>query len=1243
MNRKLRSVLFVTALCLALVTLCIPSLGQVLRGSISGTVKDPQGAVVTGAQVKATEAGTGVVHTATTDNSGLFHFSLIPAGIYKVEISKQGFKTAVQSSIQVSAGSDNNIGAIGMSVGEVGTTVEVTSEAPLIETATSQVTNTFSGTTLATFAGIQENQGLDNLALFVPGVSSVRDNSFSNTNGGAGFSSNGLRGRNNDQEIDGQNNNDNSVAGPALFVSDVEFVQQYVLVTNQFGPEYGRNAGAVVNIITKSGTNTWHGSVYANENASNLNSLNNIQKNTDQFGNPFSTDAFGNRLTKQPRLNDEFGGFTIGGPMIKSKLFLFGGFDQELISTNSIDSTNSLTPTPAGLAQLNSCFPASTSIAAFNKVGPYAISGGNPFPSGNFTTVNVGACANVPFAGVTRILSTPTHSFNFTDRVDWQGTRHSLMARYLFNRTNVFNNDFGQAAAGFPVNVPALSQALLFGDTFNISSRMVNEFRVGFSRLNVDFGGNSLGTVPTADHVDQAVTNVSFNQPGVSFLGIGAATNLPQSRIVNTWQVQDNWNYVIGKHTLKAGVNCTYQRSPNVFLPTIDGQFRYGSWTSFANNTPNRVQLAAGDPSLDFREYDTFLYVGDDWKISQHLTLNLGLTWTYYGQPANLFNSITQPRESNPGTAFWASTVTPATTVVPPGFPPCCGSQLGQSIPLLGTRAFPTFPAPKNSFGPSIGFAYSPQWGGFLTGNGKTVFRGGYRLLYDPPFYNIYINMSSSAPEVFTQSFAGGAASSKPLPSTPTGPVVRGTYAAFLQKGVFDPRQFNDTSMSPDFGPDKVHSWSFGFERELSKNSAFEARYAGNTGTNLFQSVNGNPDVAGLLASPGGASLIPAGVTACPSANAVVANAVGRASCNLGIIRDRTNGGSSSYNGLQMEFRANNLFKQLTIRSAYTWSKTLDNVSEIFSTGAGGNTTTWAQNPFNTNSAERSFSGLDYPHQLSFLITEEVPFFKDQKGVAGHILGGWVLSGNYIIASGQRYTPVQAVSAFLTDGLSNFITGAAPTNPFDAFSGGVPTTAAQFNNNVGGGFLGAFVGFDTARPFLGNKSAPVTSVGMYAADACFLFSLTGSDPLCSGNPNQLISLTAVGASGCESKDTIACPFVPVTKDQVRFIANTEQSQAVFGTPFGNMPRNLPQDAITNFANFSIAKRFKISERTSFEFRSTFLNVFNHQNFLSVDAFLEDAGNFAPGTGFGNPAVTNTTFVGSNGGTRRINFGGTFRF
>ena len=789
MNRKLRYALPFVAACLVL-ALCIPSVGQVLKGSISGSVVDPQGAVVSGAQVKATNTATGIVASSTSDSSGLFRFNLIPAGEYKVEVAAQGFKTAVRNAVAVTAGGDSGLGALKLTVGETTTTVEVSADAPLIETTQAQVTNTFSGTALTTFAGVQENEGLDNLALFVPGVVSVRDNSFSNTNGGQGFSVNGLRGRNNDQQIDGQNNNDNSVAGPGLFVSDAEFVQQYVLITNQFGPEYGRNAGSVVNIITKSGSNAWRGSIYGSENNSILNSMSVYNKNYD-------SDAAGNPLTKPSRLNDEFGGFTIGGPWVKNKMFFFGGFDQEIFSTKTIYHSDALTPTTAGLGTLAGCFPGSTSLALFNKIGPFAISAGSPF-STNPVNKTVTGCANpVEFGGITRVLQTPFHGFNFTNRVDYTLGSDSFMARYIFNRGNNFNAESGNAAGGYPINIPALSQAILVGWTHNLSSKMVNEARVGFNRLNVDFGGNSFGSVPTAGDVGNAVPQVTFQASGI--LSIGTATNLPQSRIVNTWQAQDNWNYVMGKHTLKAGVNYTFQRSPNVFLPALNGAFRYGpqtgaatfanSWGAFATNTPNRVQIAAGNPSLDFREHDTFLYAGDDWKIGKNLTLNLGITWSYYGQPANLFNSLEVPRESNPATALWATTSTAGTTA---------GTAVqGQAIPL-SARTFPVFPAPTNSFGPSVGFAYSPQWGGFLTGDGKTVIRGGYRLLYDPPFYNIYLNMSSSAPNVFTQSFTAAQSATKPLPGI-TGGAVRSAYSSFLQSGVFDPRQFSDTTMSPDF------------------------------------------------------------------------------------------------------------------------------------------------------------------------------------------------------------------------------------------------------------------------------------------------------------------------------------------------------------------------------------------------------------------------------------------------------------
>lgn len=1219
MNTKLRyiAVLFAVALTLAS---CVPAVGQVLKGSISGTVLDPQGAVVASAQVSAKNVETGVVSTTTSDSSGLFRLNLLSAGTYNVDVSAKGFKTTVGKGWVVNAGVDTGMGNVKLSVGEASTTVEVTASAPLVETTQAQVTNTFSGTTLTGFAGIQENEGLDRLALFVPGVVASRSDNFSNQNG-VGFSSNGLRGRNNDQEIDGQNNNDNSVGGPGLFLSDTEFVGQYVIVTNNFGPEYGRNSGSVVNIITKGGTNAWHGSVFGEENSSFLNALTNTQRNTNK---PGTTTPF----TGPPRSNQEFSGGTIGGPIVKNKAFLFGGLDDQIFSGSSVYTTTSKTPTPAGLATLAACGANTTALSVFQNSGPYAFGFGNPQPRGAAATT-VGTCANVLVGGVTRVVSTPQHAFDWVLRSDVQVGGDTFYARYLFNRNNFFNlNDNG--AAGWVFNEPALSQAVLASWTHNFSPRMVNETRLSFSRLGVVFGGGLNAGEPIAGNLANAFTNITFQTGGI--LSMGPATNLPQSRLVNTWQAQDNWNYVLGKHSLKAGVNWTYQRSPNIFLPDINGAYRFQSLATFLfgcatcgpspavgqPGTPipadaaNRVIVANGTPELDFREYDTFLYAGDDWKIASHLTLNLGVTWTYYGNPADLFNQITTARENQ-------TNLTPGCVAAG-----TCAFWL-QSLPKSVTTD-PTIPSVRNSFGPSVGFAYSPQWGGFITGHGKTTIRGGYRLLYDPPFYNVFLNQSTSSPMTFLQTIGGLANSANavaqqtilnglPMPGTPTGPNVRTAMQSALLPNTFDPRTLNETIESSNFGPDRVHTWSFGFERETSKNSAVEVRYVGNVGQNLFQTVDGNPYV-GTAAAPGQlqAGLLPSGTPSCAATTQSGPGAgtdIGRLNCGFGVLRTRDNGGFSSYNALQTEFRANNLAKQLTVRAGYTWAKTLDNVSEIFATGTAGNTLFAAQNPFQTGSAERSISGLNIPNAFTILFIEQIPFFREQHGFVGHLLGGWTISSDYVLASGQPYTPIQGNAEALNQ--------------------------SPFGNVYDAGFVAAFVGSDSARPFLGSFGAPVNAVGVFVGPS------SGAGPTLNF---QACSATAAGS--CTAAEKTALALLPanqlislnalnngtvgtVTNSQVRYIMNTGEAQTLFGTPFGNMSRNPAVDARSNVANLSVYKSFRLGERANFEMHATALNVFNHFNFTSIVPNLEFAGVGAFGNDFANPAVTTavgrTLFVG----------------
>ena len=373
-----------------------------------------------------------------------------------------------------------------------------------------------------------------------------------------------------------------------------------------------------------------------------------------------------------------------------------------------------------------------------------------------------------------------------------------------------------------------------------------------------------------------------------------------------------------------------------------------------------------------------------------------------------------------------------------------------------------------------------------------------------------------------------------------------------------------------------MHSWSFGIEREVSAGAVFEIRYVGNHGQNLFQSINANPLIADLAASfP---KYLPPGAVPCPANQAVVPSAIGRLNCNEGVVRERTNTGYSDYNGLQMQFRTVELWDQFTLMTSYTWSKATDNVSEAYPTLGAGTTQAFSENPLNYTTAEHGLSGLDFPHVWTVNFYEQIPAYRSQRGIVGHILGGWAVSGHYNISTGQPYSPVQISLNYATGGVGF-------DSPFDE-------TWAYTE--------------ETARPFLSNLSAPSSAVGVFAADACVIFGAG-----CTLAPNALLSFNGLNAGGSAT---------PVTRQKVHFIVNGAEAQTVFKSPYGNAARDSLRDAMISFGSFMLIKTVPLSERVNLQWHMTMLKVFNHPNYYSVDPFVDNAGLYGLGLGFATPAV-----------------------
>src|SRR5205085_3386968 len=470
------------------------------------------------------------------------------------------------------------------------------------------------------------------------------------------------------------------------------------------------------------------------------------------------------------------------------------------------------------------------------------------------------------------------------------------------------------------------------------------------------------------------------------------------------------------------------------------------------------------------------------------------------------------------------------------------------------------------------GFAYSPRWGHsgagrFLFGeNDATVIRGGFSVAYDPAFYNILLNVSTSSPTVFNNLIVNTGGVTAPafrLPANPTGDVVRSALGAFLQKNTFDPRLFTETIVGKDFHSPYSEQWSFGIQRQINRNNVAELRYVGNHGVGLFQSLNRNPFIGipgstsngGLVSGftsagfgdttftfPAFPRFIPSGITAQTCTDNPATPGVNEGVCNgrvlpQGLVRSRENTGSSTYNGLQARYNGR-LYNQFTVGGSFTWSKTLDNASEVFSFGEGA----FASNPFDINSNEKGLSGNDRRYASAFNVIWDVPYFKKQEGFVGHALGGWQINAVYNLASGRPFKPSE----------------------FFNFAFGLPS----YQDST---FQSGFVGLDALRPFLGNRAAPRGSVGITDVDASF-YGFMNFAP----SPTGFYSLNELNRTGTP---------VPVGRDAVRYIFNGPGAARLFGNPFGNVARNSERGPALNQLNIGFFKNTDVTEQVKVQFRA----------------------------------------------------------
>lgn len=975
------AVVLATLAAFALVT--ISAFGQTIDGSLTGTVFDPSGAAVNGATVTVVNVATGQTETATTKTLGDYRFNDLPVGAYNITAGSPNFKTTTLTNIPVEL---NKIGTanIKLEVGSSATTVEVSGVAPPVDTTSAQLQSTYDSRysqDLGITSSGANGAGVLNLSLLSPGVTNSSAMGL-----GVGPSVGGQRPRDNNFTVEGVDNNNKSVTGALITVPN-DAVENFTLLENQFNAEFGHSSGGQFNTTIKTGTNGFHGSVYEYFRNRNMNAVDNFYVLQG--------------ITENPRFDSNRYGGTLGGPIVKNKLFFFTDFERQPVGQTGSSGLQVLSPTAAGYAAIQAdptlsannfaIFKQYMPVAPAASPSPTLANGGcieydnvgrhapNPAESGqqgNFNAPVNGACPSGTVEVGPITFSAPAFSNyeNFVQSVDFNmSEKDQLRGRYVFNKLDQI--DTTASLPAFYLPLPYRWYLFTLGEYHTFTPSVLNEFRIGFNRY--------ANTLPAGNFKYaglDAFPNILLTDLGS--VNIGPDSNAPQETIQNFYNGVDNVTWTKGKHTLKLGAEYRWYISPQTFTQRQRGDYEYNSAQMFLEDfSPDIIGERSQGASVYYgNQKGIYWYANDSWRVDTHLTLNLGVRWEYnsvpIGEARQAFNNIA----SEPG------------IIVP-----------GVNEPLLFTAP----DSPKKNFAPRLGFAYSPGE------SGNTSIRGGFGLAYDVLYDNIGIlapppqlGATNDVPDLTTGSanFLGGGG-------------LNGGGSGLTQLSQVDARAATSAWIPPHTKWPYSTNWTLGVQHSFGKDFTAEINYVGDRGVHLDvqDRINKQSLVTPTLFLP--TYLQPqsqATLDALPNNLASIKASQGAcganiaAYCNAGFLSNIVADvplGSSSYNGLETQLQRR-FSNGLSFQAAYTYSRTIDNsTADFFSTSL----TPRRQQDFQNFAAERSVSPLSRTHRFTIAAVYDLPFFKSGNWFMKNVVGNWGFSPIYTYES-PEWADVQSAS-----------------------------------------------------------------------------------------------------------------------------------------------------------------------------------------------------------------------------------------